>query len=316
MHKTRAAARKAAWYHEEGEPKTYNPFGKIHRRPPAVGNKEFESTRLVFSQSEGDSWENDQNKRQEVALERHSPRQYAAKMPSAAPLPSEDLEDLSQNVQEKSETTGTNTKIVEDSIEETELDEGRQPQRQIHRFLRRSEAIHKGDEEKASLTSIQSRESTSGYRQSIIAQWHKLRLKLGYHNKGDVQRSLAQMGRSYVQNMLNPLPLPRQKRIEIFEYHKTISSTMRSDIASRPRISPKITPTTQSSKTLDALDLHITETPVTEFQFSIAFTLKNSASFLDRSHLSKNTVLVSVTRNKSPLFSPSTSFHGKMTPLV
>jgi len=52
LDKYRAAARNAAWYDEEGDPPTYNPFRKIHQRITPVGDEE-NGHRLTQHNSEG-----------------------------------------------------------------------------------------------------------------------------------------------------------------------------------------------------------------------------------------------------------------------
>ena len=105
LDKYRAAARNAAWYDEEGDPPTYNPFRKIHkRRPPFCGDEE-NGHPLTHHQSEGNALDSVQRQRRSQIIGEYGEPKHAATMPSSSrsptrkslgdrPLPTTDVQDM------------------------------------------------------------------------------------------------------------------------------------------------------------------------------------------------------------------------------
>jgi Ca2+:H+ antiporter len=85
--KYRAAARNAAWYDEEGDPPTYNPFRKIHKRvAPVVGDEEHGHP-LTQHKSEADALDAVHKQRRSQILEEYPEPKHAATMPSSSGNP-------------------------------------------------------------------------------------------------------------------------------------------------------------------------------------------------------------------------------------
>lgn len=83
LDKYRAADHRGAWYEAEGDPPTYNPFRKIHKRTTPVGGDPENGHPLTQYQSEGNALEHLHRQQRSQILE----PKHAATMPSSSGTP-------------------------------------------------------------------------------------------------------------------------------------------------------------------------------------------------------------------------------------